>query len=157
MEIVDEMLRKANGSDGDDLQEETEQEKASGEAQNAEGFQGKEEGDPGHEDEYFEEDRHTTVTVEPINLSGGTDDDEEASGDDRDVKGRGNEGQENASANDSVAKKRVWTKERPEKDKPKKKKKKFRYESKLERKAVRLHQKAKNSKAAESRRASARR
>jgi ribosomal RNA-processing protein 17 len=100
-----------------------------------------------HEDEYIDEDKYTTVTVEAVDISrdgfvshdAGDESEEEVAV----VKG-GEEGEDQESKGEGEKKKRVWTKEKPAGDKTKKKKKKFRYESKSERKVTRSKEKAKN-------------
>ena len=108
-----------------------------------------------HEAEYEDEDRHTTVTIETVditrdgfqkvadaNTSGGDEDDEPQAEGAQAITGTTNGGK-------PVKGKRVWTKERPEG--PKKKKKKFRYESKAERKLTRYKERSKNKAQAKSR------
>ena len=106
-----------------------------------------------HEAEYIDEDRYTTVTVEAVDVrhdglhridsdgssSAGVDGDdsnEAGASHSKAVEGRQDEIKSKA--------KRAWTKENPNHVK-KKKRKKFRYESKAERSATRLKEKAKNS------------
>lgn len=94
------------------------------------------------EEEYIDEDRHTTVTVEAVDV---TKDGlhkvavEKEDGDGSDEVQEDRRTSSNAEAGPGGRKtqngKRVWTKERPAG--PKKKKKKFRYESKAERKVTR--------------------
>jgi ribosomal RNA-processing protein 17 len=97
------------------------------------------------QDEYIDEDKYTTVTIETVGISRsgmsrpGEDEAEE--------KAR----QDEARAKEAEAKKRVWTKERPKTDRPKKKKIKFRYETKAERKLERAKQGAKKKKQAAAR------
>lgn len=92
-----------------------------------------------HEEEYIDEDRYTTVTVEAVDISkegltkvGEEDSDEEAPGADT-----------KPVENEALGKK-VWPK--------KPKKKKFRYESKAERKVTRGKQKAGSKARADARR-----
>ncbi|KAF2474768.1 terpenoid cyclases/Protein prenyltransferase [Lindgomyces ingoldianus] len=89
------------------------------------------------EDEYIDEDKYTTVTIESVQISkhgfqktggGGAD--------------SGEQDKENGTGEGEQ--KKTWAKERPKVDRPKKKKKKFRYESKAERKVTRMKQGAKN-------------
>jgi len=106
-----------------------------------------------HEDEYIDEDRYTTVTVESIDVTkdgvqksadvDSEEEEEEAVDGDDAVKGKRKRG--DASGNGSTAK------EKPS-AKPKKKKKKFRYLSKLERKATRLKERSGNRAKAKARR-----
>lgn len=99
----------------------------------------------GRQDEYIDEEKYTTVTIEPMKLS----DEEESSADEAD----GDDGEASRTPTEGLKKeKRVWTKDKPAGSKPKKKKKKFRYESKVERKATRSKQATKNSAAARARR-----
>lgn len=96
--------------------------------------------------EYVDEDKYTTVTIEPMRLSSDDEHNEEA--------GRPLAPGTSAvtgTADTSGSKKRVWTKEKPSSGNPKKRKKKFRYENKVERKANRMHQRAKNGAAAKAR------
>lgn len=113
----------------------------------------------GREDEYIDEDKYTTVTVEPMALR--SDEEVETDGDEEDDEEDEEEGAsttkrkpQTATTNpdtDEMKKKRIWTKEKPEKPDKKKvkkpKKSKFRYESKSERKnnknKARLKNKAK--------------
>jgi len=114
---------------------------------------------PEHEEEYVDEDRFTTVTVEPLKMDG----DEEDAGSEGEGDldgaarvGTGKVGGKSGRASDIRDGKRAWTKEKPDTSKPKKKKKKFRYESKVERKMTRTAQKSKNSAAAKARKMAAR-
>ncbi|OJD32425.1 protein required for cell viability rrp17 [Diplodia corticola] len=111
------------------------------------------------EEEYVDEDKYTTVTVETVDIDrdgfkkrpAGDEDDEE-DGEDEDVEGRDATNEAGGEADAKKANgKRVWTKERPKTDKPKKKK--FRYESKAERKVTRDKQKAKSRTQAQARKA----
>jgi ribosomal RNA-processing protein 17 len=101
------------------------------------------------EDEYIDEDKYTTVTVESVNISKaglsrpGEDTAEEAAA---------QKHKEEKEAEAAQSKKRVWTKEWPKNnDRPKKKKIKFRYETKLERKANRVKEGIKKRKQKEAR------
>jgi ribosomal RNA-processing protein 17 len=98
------------------------------------------------EDEYVDEDKYTTVTVETvgINRTGFSRPGEEA-----EELRKEREAREEAEKEDK--KKRVWTKEKPKSDRPKKKKVKFRYETKAERKVERMKQGMKKKKLAEKR------
>lgn len=102
-----------------------------------------------HEDEYMDEDRFTTVTVEAVDVSkdglqkARGDEESESRGSDterpdiesqRTTALRGRAGSEKG--------KRIWTKEPP--SGPRKRKKKFRYENKAERKATRYREKSGN-------------
>ena len=104
-----------------------------------------------HEDEYVDEDRHTTVTVEAVDVTKDglhkvaveREDGDESDGvrEDQNINTHGEVGPD---GHKKPNEKRVWTKERP--GGPKKKKKKFRYESKAERKVTR-HQERSGSRA----------
>ena len=98
------------------------------------------ESDSAREEEYIDEDKHTTVTVEPMN---------------------GNSADEEAGENDEAGHKRPSAIAKTQKAKiaktapkaqPTAKRKKFRYETKSERKASKLQQSMKNHKAAAARR-----
>lgn len=98
-------------------------------------------------DEYVDEDKFTTVTIETMD-----DDPRKWDGQDEEDVTVVKEGEEEAGEG-GEKKKRVWTKEKPKK-KPgevKPRKKKFRYESKAERQQTRAKQKAKNQAAAKAR------
>jgi ribosomal RNA-processing protein 17 len=99
------------------------------------------------EDEYIDEDKYTTVTVESVAIS--------KEGFEKTKSGgkEGGEGDNKENDGEREAKKRVWTKERPKTDRPKKRKKKFRYETKAERKETRMKQGARNRKEAAARKA----
>jgi len=84
------------------------------------------------EEEYIDEDKYTTVTVETVDVSkNGLKKTKEAGDEDSDAE------------KEDEAKKRIWTKEKPKVDRPKKKKKKFRYEAPAERKLNRLKERSK--------------
>ncbi|KAL1636162.1 hypothetical protein SLS58_009930 [Diplodia intermedia] len=109
------------------------------------------------EEEYVDEDKYTTVTVETVDIDRDgfrkrhADDDEDENEVDGDSEGRGATNEAGSKADGQKANgKRVWTKENPKSDKPKKKKK-FRYESKAERKVTRDKQKAKSRTQAQAR------
>jgi ribosomal RNA-processing protein 17 len=122
VEEVNRLVKQANGdipglSDNDDSSSDDEEE-----------FQGFQEPEPiNQEDEYIDEDKYTTVTIESVGISreGGNGRPEIK----RDANG-----------------KRIWTKERPRTEWPKKKKKKFRYETKADRKVTRQKEGAKKRK-----------
>lgn len=105
-------------------------------------------GAEGREEEYVDEDKFTTVTVEP--MEGGDEEEEHGSKD-----GLGKPTVKTRRANGAApsAKKHGRTNESVESaDSRKRKKKKFRYESKAERKQTRFKQKTKSVKAAKARR-----
>lgn len=101
------------------------------------------------EDEYMDEDKYTTVTIETMddlrNLRGSDDEEEEVKG------GHEDKEKDKVEEDGTTTKKKAWTKQNPNK-KPKTKKPKFRYESKAERKQTRHKQKSKNAAAAKERR-----
>jgi ribosomal RNA-processing protein 17 len=141
---VNQLLRKANGepSEAEDTSEE-----ANGEEDEFKGFDDTVQ-DPefiDREDEYIDEERFTTVTIESVGIdkSGFTKEDNAGGYMGNLVVGKDGEEKRNA--------KRVWTKEKPTIDRPKKRKKKFRYESKAERKAERVKIKTKKKVKAEAR------
>ena len=106
-----------------------------------------------HEEEFIDEDRYTTVTVEAVDVS--------KDGLHKIIQ----KGEEAGDESESIAvgravpntdqdAKRVWTKERPggpKKKKKKKKKKKFRYESKADRKLTRYKERSGNKSKAKAR------
>lgn len=109
--------------------------------------------DINHETDYEDEDKHTTVTIEAVNVTrdglqkvvdveGG-----EIDGDNGSLShGRVSVGQ--PLGRGTSTSKRVWTKERPGAPK---KKKKFRYESKAERKVTRYKERSGNKAKAKAR------
>ncbi|KAF1845728.1 uncharacterized protein K460DRAFT_366576 [Cucurbitaria berberidis CBS 394.84] len=149
VEEVNRLVKQANGdisglagaSDSEDDDEDDDEEE----------FTGFQEPEPiNQEDEYIDEDKYTTVTIETVSIDrsgfttpGGTTEEE------KEAAAKAKDG-----ANEEK-KKRVWTKEWPKSDKPKKKKKKFRYETKMERRAERAKQGAKKRKQKEARESSA--
>lgn len=134
-------LRKQNPDlDSDEL---SEAEVDDGEGETFEGF-GETDDVGGQEDEYVDEDKYTTVTVEAMG-----DGAEESEAEDPVPAVAKVEG----DTDPAKVKKRIWSKNKPADGKPKSKKRQFRYESKAERKETRNKQKAKNSKAASARRA----
>lgn len=113
--------------------------------------------DTAREEEYIDEDKYTTVTVEPMNLSGSEDDaasdDDAAAPEDAEDKSKTTAtSKKTRQSNIGKDGKRIWTKEKPDTGKAKKKRKKFRYESKIERKLNRTKLAVKNSAAAKARR-----
>lgn len=150
---VNRMLRQANP----DLESSSDDEGEWNGIEDGDGGQKQEVVD--HEEEYVDEDKYTTVTVETVDIDRdgfktkhtGDEDGDEDQEDEEDEEGQeaGKEAEEKAKAKG----KRVWTAEKPKSDKPKRKKKKFRYESKTERKVTRDKQKAKNRTQAQARKA----
>lgn len=146
---VNQLLKKANGEVSDDG------ENGNGDESESE-FEGFDDAAPefepvNREEEYIDEDKYTTVTVESVGISktgferaGDESEDEEVEGDEEN-KDSGGEG------GDAGKKKREWTKEKPKSEKSKKKKKKFRYETKAERKMTRMKQGARKRAAATAR------
>ena len=99
-------------------------------------------------DEYVDEDKYTTVTIEAMDDPQDVHDDGDKAGPMKETA----DGAEQKEGDEQRKGKREWTKNKPAGIK-KKKKPKFRYESKAERKAGRQKQKSKNSAAAKERRA----
>lgn len=97
------------------------------------------------EEEYIDEDRYTTVTIEAVNVdkdgmhkpdAEGVEDDDEDADNDEDGEGKGVEGAKSGSAPEKS--KKEWPK--------KPRKKKFRYETKIERKLSEVKRKVKAAK-----------
>lgn len=112
------------------------------------------------EDEYIDEDKYTTVTVESVGIDrtgflnpsqpdeldiAANKSKQDAEDLIKDATKSGHVIQRDANG------KRIWTKERPKTEWPKKKKKKFRYESKADRKATRVKEGVKKKKMREKR------
>lgn len=154
VEMVNALLRKAN----DGFLESEDEEREDGFAENEEWGGIDELPVINHEDEYIDEGKYTSVTVEAIDISRdglrileednrqGSDAD---ANEDKEVNGDTNKITKSAPERDAKGK-RIWTKEKP--DKPKKKKKKFRYENKAERKATRFKERSGNKAKARARR-----
>lgn len=150
---VNRMLRQANP----DLESSSDDEGEWNGIEDGDGGQTQEVVD--HEEEYVDEDKYTTVTVETVDIDRDgfktkrtwDEDGDEDQEDEEDEEGR--EAGKEAEGKVKAKGKRVWTAEKPKSDKPKRKKKKFRYESKTERKVTRDKQKAKNRTQAEARKA----
>ena len=148
MEAVNSMLKKQNGALPESSDEESliEVEQWDGIVENTR---------VDHEDEYVDEDRYTTVTVEAVDVSRDglhktiTDHEETQSST---IEGAV-EGERTISGTkqwqDTKQEKRLRTKEQP--SGPKKKKKKFRYESKAERKVNRYKETSGNKARAKAR------
>lgn len=141
VEEVNRLVRQANGdlSEADEADEGDDSETEAGNAVTEPETFNPAAADINEEEEFVDEDKYTTVTIESVGISkhgfekrGGDDDDE---------------------AGEAKTEKRVWTKERPKSTKPKKKKIKFRYETKTERKAERVKQGLKKKKLAAKRKA----
>lgn len=139
-------LDTSSGSDNEEDEDDEEEE-----------FQGFAEPEPiNQEDEYIDEDKYTTVTIESVGISRGGfsrpgDEDTEAvnkaAAAEKEAAEQAKKGEIKRDANG----KRIWTKERPRTEWPKKKKKKFRYETKAERKVTRMKEGAKKRKQKEAR------
>jgi ribosomal RNA-processing protein 17 len=154
VEEVNRLVKQANG----DMSEAGETSGGDDDDNEEEEFTGFQEPEPiNQEDEYIDEDKYTTVTIESVGISKAgfsrPGEDEQ-----RDTKKGGKEGEggekkgEGEAEAEAEGKKRVWTKAWPKNnDKPKKKKKKFRYETKTERKAERMKQGMKKRKQKEAR------
>ena len=102
-----------------------------------------------HEDEYMDEDKFTTVTVEAVDVSKHglekaipDEDDESMVSDTQKAHAEPQKATVSLGRTSSGNGKRVWTKEPP--NGPRKRKKKFRYESKAERKATRYKERSGN-------------
>ncbi|MCJ1431999.1 hypothetical protein MMC27_001355 [Xylographa pallens] len=148
VEAVNALLRKADGQDEVSSSED--------DKSNSENWDGLvEETNIDHEAEYEDEDRHTTVTIEAVNITkeglqkAVTDRSSEDEIEDGLNVAKGNAIDEPAEKGTPIKSKRVWTKERP--GGPKKKKKKFRYESKADRKATRHKERSGNTAKAKAR------
>lgn len=154
VETVNALLRKAN----DGFVESEDEEREDGVEVNEEWGGIDEPPVINHEDEYIDEGKYTSVTVEAIDIS--RDglrilEEDNWQGSDVDV----NEEKEvngdavvatNSALERDTKGKRIWTREKP--DKPKKKKKKFRYENKAERKMTRFKERSGNKAKARARR-----
>jgi len=143
VEEVNRLVRQANGDVGE-AGEETDGDSDENEEQNGNASAALEAPNPAaadinEEEEFIDEDKYTTVTIESVGISK------------HGFEKRG--GDEAAEAEEVNKEKRVWTKERPKSNKPKKKKIKFRYETKTERKAERVKQGLKKKKLAAKRKA----
>lgn len=148
VEEVNRLVRQANGnnSEADDTSADDDEEE--------EEFTGFQEPEPiDQEDEYIDEDKYTTVTVETVGIDRSGFSRLGANALEAETAGADPEGGKGGDQEDGYGegKKRIWTKERPKSDRPKKKKKKFRYETKSERKAERMKQGAKKRKQKEAR------
>ncbi|KAI9697593.1 MAG: hypothetical protein M1836_004543 [Candelina mexicana] len=111
-----------------------------------------------HEDEYIDEGKYTSVTVEAIDISKDglrkveTIDEKNSDAEaDEEKETCGDSGKLRKASSERDAKgKRIWTKEKP--NKPKKKKKKFHYENKAERRVTRFKERSGNKAKARARR-----
>lgn len=147
------MIREADGafdsSDEGDQGEENKGEENEGEEKPCNGIKNHHDPMVDHEDEYLDEDRFTTVTIEAVDVS--KDGLKKVAQDERiESKGPGvevldEEPQRNAALHRETGSergKRIWTKETPRV--PRKRKRKFRYENKAERKATRYKERLGN-------------
>jgi len=145
---VNTLLKKANGELSEEGEGE-EDEEADEEREDEEWAGFEEPVEINWEEEYIDEDKYTTVTVETVDISKSGFSKPEEAGSEEDSEG----GREAAVESKlQASNKRVWTKEKPSKDRPKKKMKKFRYESKADRKVTRLKERSKNREQAKVRR-----
>lgn len=129
MEIVNKMLRESGAAGAE------EQESDSEEVEAWEGFADRPDLEAiDHEEEYVDEDRYTTVTVESVNVS--------RDGFEKPFIQEDQEEDEKKVEDESKAKPTDGKEARP----PKPKKKKFRYESKMERKLTDSRQRIKSHK-----------
>lgn len=149
MDAVNSMLR-----DRDDVASDSSMQDSGGEEDHWNGIQDEPVVD--HEDEYTDEGRFTTVTVEAVDVSrdglrkaiqDGIEEKED-SGPDLPNTSPGRASQQGSVGQEKA--KRIWTKEPP--SGLKKKKKKFRYESKAERKITRHKERSGNKSKAKARR-----
>ena len=151
MEAVNSMMRNAGrvASDSNEEEEEEEKEDYEAEEEQWDGIKDNQNPPVDHEDEYMDEDRFTTVTVEAVHISKDglqkAVQEEEDGSDVADTNRSDMEPPESTASQGRTGSekgKRVWTKEPP--SGPRKKRKKFRYESKAERKATRYKEKSGN-------------
>lgn len=151
VEAVNSMIREADGLAADSSEEGDE-----GEEEPWDGIKDSHDALVDHEDEYMDEDRFTTVTVEAVKVSKDglqkvvqdEENDSEVSGIDR-PDGEPHKTTPLQGRTGSEKGKRIWTKEPP--TGPRKRKKKFRYESKAERKVTRHKEKSGNKAKAKAR------
>ena len=142
VEEVNSLLRRQNGRAANSSEEE--------DLEESEQWEGIAEAPPiDHKDEYVDEDRFTTVTVEAVEVSRdgmnkAVDAEEENEMPDPEDKARGVSGNESSR---EQRRKRLWTKEKP----GGRKKRKFHYESKAERKVTRFKERSGNKKQARAR------
>ena len=145
MEEVNRLVRQANGDVSEDGEgdEDSEDGEWNGIAEPAAAIPAA--ADINEEEEFVDEDKYTTVTIESVGIS--------KHGFERRGGGAGDGDGDEQAQEEKKKEKRVWTKERPKSNKPKKKKIKFRYETKTERKAERVKQGLKKKKMAAKRQA----
>ncbi|KAF1914988.1 nucleolar protein 12-domain-containing protein [Ampelomyces quisqualis] len=167
VEEVNRLVKQANGDitelhgiESTDDEDEDADGDGDGDAAAAEEFTGFAEPPPiNQEDEYIDEDKYTTVTIESVAISRqgfSRPDDTSGPVPDADLTTeKDDQAKDSADAKHAVKRdangKRIWTKERPRTEWPKKKKKKFRYESKAERKVARYKEGAKKRRQKEAR------
>ena len=149
MEAVNSMLRNAGGVALDSNEAGEEKEDFETEEEPWDGIKDNQNLPVDHEDEYMDEDRFTTVTVEAVDVS--KDGLQKAVQEEEDASEAGDTNKSDRDPPESTASqgrrgsekgKRIWTKEPP--SGPRKKRKKFRYETKAERKATRYKEKLGN-------------
>ena len=149
MEAVNSLMRNAGRVASDSNEEGEEKEDHETEEEPWDGIKENQNPPVDHEDEYMDEDRFTTVTVEAVDVS--KDGLKKAVQEEEDGSEAADTNRSDMEPPESTASKgrtgsekgkRVWTKEPP--SGPRKKRKKFRYESKAERKATRYKEKLGN-------------
>ena len=149
MEAVNSVMRNAGRVASDSNEEGEDKEDYENEEESWDGIEDNQNPLVDHEDEYIDEDRFTTVTVEAVDISKDglqkalqeEEDGSEAVDTNRSDK-EPPESTTSQGRTGSEKGKRIWTKEPP--SSPRKKRKKFRYESKAERKATRYKEKSGN-------------
>ena len=149
MEAVNSLMRNAGRVASDSNEEGEEQEDHETDEEAWDGIKDNQNPSVDHEDEYMDEDRFTTVTVEAVDVSKEglqkAVQEEEDGSEAVDTNRPDREPPESTASQGrpgSEKGKRIWTKEPP--SGPRKKRKKFRYESKAERKATRYKEKSGN-------------
>ena len=149
MEAVNSMLRNAGRVALDSNEEGEEKEDFETEEEPWDGIKDNQNPSVDHEDEYMDEDRFTTVTVEAVDVS--KDGLQKAVQEEEDASEAGDTNRSDRDPPEPTASqgrtgsekgKRLWTKEPP--SGLRKKRKKFRYETKAERKATRYKEKLGN-------------
>ena len=149
MEAVNSVMRNAGVIASDSNEEEEEKEDHEIKEEQWDGIKDNQKPSVDHEDEYMDEDRFTTVTVEAVDVSKDglqkAVQEEEDGSEAIDTHRSEREPPESTASQGRTGSekgKRIWTKEPP--SGPRKKRKKFRYETKTERKATRYKEKSGN-------------
>ena len=149
MEAVNSVMMDAGRVASDSNEEGKEKEDHETEEEPWDGIEDNQDPPVDHEDEYMDEDRFTTVTVEAVDVSKdglqkAVQEEEDGSEalDTTRVYREPPEPTASQGRTGSEKGKRIWTKEPP--SGPRKRKKKFRYETKTERKATRYKEKSGN-------------